>query len=118
MTAKIRFDLKWHGGLAKTRERAATARGLHNAAEHLLDKAVEVTPIEHLGLVETGTATSDAAQLRAAVSFDGEYAVVQHEDLELDHDAGKTSKYLEAPFHAEQDEMRRIIAAELGQELR
>lgn len=114
---KVRFELKWHGGLVKARERAATMRGLDKAADHLLAAALDIVPYETFDLSDTGTTSSDRSQLKAAVSFDGEYAVWQHEDLDLQHDAGRSAKYLETPFNTERDELMRIMAAELGQEL-
>ncbi|MEV0586322.1 hypothetical protein [Nonomuraea sp. NPDC050310] len=117
MVARIRMDLKWKGGLAKARSRAATMRGLERAAEHLYDASQELVPTETLALKESGTVSSDASQLRAAVSYDTEWAVWQHEDPDLEHEAGERSKYLERPFNTERDELRRLIAAELGQEL-
>lgn len=118
MTAKVRTEVKWRGGYVEARERAGLMRGLDAAADHLLEAAQEITPIEEFDLIDTGTATSDASQLKAAVSFDGPYAVWQHEDLNLDHDPGRSAKYLETPFHGERDEILRIIAAELGASLR
>lgn len=121
MSRKTTFDLRWYGGLAIARERKATARGLGRAADHLRDKAVEITPVENLDLVNSGTSSLDQKALKAAVSFgaglDEEYTVRQHEDLDLQHDAGKSSKFLERPFNSERGEMQRIIAAELGREL-
>jgi hypothetical protein len=111
-------QMSWDAKAIKEREHAAAVRGLDRAADHLLDAALVVTPIEFYDLVETGTASTDASQMRSAVSFDGPYSIWQHENLELAHDPGKSSKYLEEPFLAEKDEMLRIMADEIGQALR
>lgn len=118
MTAKVRMELTWRGRYVEERERFGLMQGLDAGADHLLDAALEITPFETDYLADTGIATTDASQLKAAVSFDGEYAVWQHEDLDLEHDAGRSAKYLETPFYGEKDEILRIIARELGASLR
>ncbi|MFB4294794.1 hypothetical protein ACBI99_44695 [Nonomuraea sp. ATR24] len=111
--AKMTFN----GAAIKARAHEAAGRGLQRAVEHLLDEALVYTPIEYYDLVESGLAVSDPATLQGAVSFDGPYAIWQHENLDLGHDPGKSAKYLEGPFLAEQDELLRIIGAAINQEL-
>jgi len=101
------------GGVKK-----ASSRGLSLAAEHILGVARDRAPIEEHILEESGfTSTAGVHALRAAVSFDTPYAVKQHEDMTLKHDAGRSAKYLESAFNSEQDAVKQIIAAELRGEL-
>ncbi|HEY8394726.1 MAG TPA: minor capsid protein [Thermaerobacter sp.] len=98
-------------------ERAAAARGLKLAAEHLLQTSRAIVPIEEGTLERSGVASVDEPALRAAVAYDTPYAVRQHEDLTLRHDAGRTAKYLERPMHSERSTMLALIAAEIRREL-
>lgn len=90
--------------------RAAAARGLHLAAEHVLTEANDRVPIEEGTLQRSGRASVDAEDLRAAVSYDTPYAVPVHEDMTARHDPGRAAKWLELTMAAEAETVRRIIA--------
>jgi len=90
--------------------RKAAARGLAIGAEHVLGEAKNRVPIEEHILEESGTVTTDPANLQAAVVFDTPYAVYQHETFGLKHDAGREAKYLENAMNAETAAVREIIA--------
>ncbi|MCC5580586.1 hypothetical protein IMZ11_33710 [Microtetraspora sp. AC03309] len=110
--------VKWNGDRIRAQERKAAARGLRRAVDHLKDKAVEITPVEDLSLVRSATASVDEKKLTGAVSFDGEHAVKQHEDLELKHDPGKQAKFLEQPMDTERRAMLAMVADELSRGLK
>ncbi len=95
MRSDVKF--KWYGPKVTQEIRDAAARGLHLGAELVLEESNRVVPIEvgTPGLLSSGVASSDPEQLRAMVSYDTPYAVVQHEDLTLHHDLGRKAKYLE-----------------------
>jgi hypothetical protein len=99
-------------------ERAGTVKGLRLAGEHVLAASRAVVPIEEATLERSGTASVDASNLRGAVSYDTPYAVVQHEDLSLRHDSGRTAKYLERPLAEEAGTVAEIIAAQVRRALR
>ena len=105
-------------GSAVRRSKAGAVRGLTLAVEHILQVSNTHVPIEEGTLERSGKASVDAGSLRGAVSYDTEYAVVQHEDLTLQHDAGRTAKYLERAMTGERSTARELIAravrAELG----
>lgn len=103
---------KWHGDRAKATIAGGRSKGLRLGAEHLLGASRAVVPIDEATLERSGTATVDEAQGKAAVSYDTVYAVKQHEELDWQHDAGRTAKYLERPMHEEAEAIRGIIAAE------
>ncbi|GAW50612.1 MULTISPECIES: hypothetical protein [unclassified Nocardioides] len=92
-------------------------RGLKLGGEHVLDVAVAHTPIEEGTLSRTGKVSTDEAALKAAVSFDGPYAVVQHEDLTLRHDPGRTAKFLENAFNSQRMVIAQIITTSIRREL-
>lgn len=110
-------ELEWHGDQVMEAIRAATAKGLTLAAEHLLQTSRELVPIEEGTLERSGVATVDEAQLKAAVSYDTPYAVRQHEELDWRHDDGRQAKFLEQPAATEADTMAEIIASQIRRAL-
>lgn len=106
-------DLEKLVGAART----GAARGLALAAEHVLGEARKIVPHEEGTLERSGTASVDPDKLTAAVSFDTPYAVRQHEDLSLKHNAGRRAKYLEGPLTESTAITRAIVAAEIRREL-
>lgn len=95
--------------------RDGAERGVGLAAEHILGASNEHVPLEYGDLQSSGVASSDG--LTAAVSYDTPYAVYQHEEMGLRHDAGRTAKYLENAVHDEADAAANIIAASIRGEL-
>jgi hypothetical protein len=98
--------------------RQGSALGLRLAAEHVLAVSRGRVPIEEATLERSGVATVDEANLTAAVSYDTPYAVRQHEELNYQHDAGRTAKYLERPLIEEADTATALIAAQVRRALR
>jgi hypothetical protein len=88
------------------------------AGEHVLQVARRRVPIEEGTLERSGTASVDENSLTAGVSFDTPYAVRQHEDMTLRHDAGRSAKYLEGPVQEEAATVVRIVAAQVRRSLR
>lgn len=97
--------------------RAGARRGLFLATEHLLQVSRTHVPIEEGTLERSGVASVDDERLAGAVSYDTVYAVKQHEDLTLQHDAGRTAKYLERAFDSERHQVAELIAREIRREL-
>lgn len=116
MTQRAR--LNWNGDAILAAERQGAVRGLRLAAEHVLAESRRRVPIEEATLERSGTATVDESTLTAAVAYDTPYAVRQHEELNYQHDAGRTAKYLEAPMAEEADTVAEIIAAQVRRSLR
>ena len=81
--------------------REGAADGLEEWAEFVLQESSQLVPIEEGTLQNSGTVEVDRENLKAAVGYGNggasDYAVVQHEDLSLRHDSGRTGKYLERP---------------------
>ncbi|TQJ60482.1 minor capsid protein [Arthrobacter sp. SLBN-83] len=103
------WNLHLNGQVDESLKRAAN-RGLALAAEHVLGESNKTVPIEEATLERSGTTSTDKSRLRAAVSYDTPYAVKQHEDLTLRHDAGRSAKYLENALNSEVPAVREIIA--------
>lgn len=113
-----RARVRWNGQAADRAARAGALRGVRLAAEHLLTESRARVPIEEGTLERSGTVTVDEAGPSAVVSYDTPYAVRQHEDMTLRHDAGRTAKYLEQPLAEESATMQAIIAAQVRRALR
>jgi hypothetical protein len=111
---RMRFD----GAPAARELRAAAARGLFLGAEHVLGLATDRVPLDEGYLQSTGTASVDEPSLTGMVSFDGPYAVRQHEELTWRHAPGRTAKYLENALNAARPEVAALIAAELRRAMR
>lgn len=90
-------------------------KGLDLASEHLLGEAVDQSPIEEGTLGRSGKTSRQ--DLKAAVSFDTPYAVVQHEDMTFAHDPGRNAKYLERPMNSERTVLGKIIATSVRREI-
>lgn len=95
----------------------AAVRGLALAAEHVLGESNKNIPHEEGILEGTGSTSVDARELQAAISYDTPYAAVQHEDMTLRHDNGRSAKYLENALNGETDAVRNIIAKAIKKEL-
>lgn len=89
------------------RARAGAEKGLAMALELLLTTARSRVPIEEGTLERSGATTRDG--LRGTVSFDTPYAVVQHERMDMRHDAGRQAKYLESAMADDAETARRVI---------
>lgn len=113
-----RFQLDFNGAAVARELRAAAERGLVLAAEHVLTQAQALVPLDEGYLQSTGTASVDEGTLTAAVSYDGPYAVRQHEELDWRHAPGRQAKYLEQPLNASRAEVAAIIAAQLRRAMR
>jgi hypothetical protein len=104
-------------GILGRKVREAAARGLSDAAEMLLDEANQIVPHQEGTLEGSGTASVDATNLRAAVSYDTPYALRQHEDTRLSHPGGRQAKYLERTFQQHGPKAAEHIAAEMRKAL-
>ncbi|MEU1141778.1 hypothetical protein ABZ392_33720 [Streptomyces sp. NPDC005885] len=112
------FRLRFERVAVAQELRAAAARGLLLAAEHVLTESQQVVPLDESPLMQSGTASVDGSSLTAMVSYDTPYAVVQHERLDYRHAPGRTAKYLEGPLNANRSEVLALIAAQLRRALR
>jgi hypothetical protein len=109
--------LSWNGPQAKAATKRGAARGLRLWAEHVLEEANRIVPIQESTLLKSGTVSVDEGALRAAVSYDTPYAVRQHEELDYHHDAGRQAKYLEMPLNASQQTGQALVSREINKAL-
>ena len=110
--------LRWYGPQVKAKTRRGAARGLYLWAEHVLEEATRIVPLQEGTLERSGVASVDDSALRAAVSYDTPYACRQHEDLTLQHPRGRQAKYLETPLNASKDKGMKLVQREIKAALR
>ena len=101
---------------AREGERKGTKRGLLVGAEHVLGVSNERVPHED-GDLERSGAVSQTDDGTTAISYDTDYAVVQHEDTSLHHDSGRQAKYLESAMIEERATVLQIVAAAIRKEV-
>lgn len=103
--------IEWNGAHVGEEMHHWLAEGLGHAVEFLLGESSPIVPLDEGTLDRSGVASTDDERLEGAVSYDTPYAVIQHENLDYQHDPGRTAKYLERPFMEKQPEMLELIAA-------
>ncbi len=101
------MSVQWNTNVTDAITEAAQT-GIYEAAEALLDQAIEKTPVQDGILRASGMATQEG--LQAAVSFNTPYAVKQHEELGYQHPGGGEAKYLEKPANSFGPTMESIVA--------
>lgn len=84
--------------------------GLLVGGEHVLGVSNQQVPLEEGDLARSGAVSQDGATKRTAISYDTPYAVRQHEDMALKHDAGRNAKFLERAIASEADKVLQIVA--------
>lgn len=89
---------------------ASGKRGMFLAGEHVLGVANTRVPHESGDLQRSGAVSQDDSTGATAVSYDTDYAVRQHEDESLSHDAGRESKFLENSMISERETALAIVA--------
>jgi hypothetical protein len=105
-------SLTWNGAAVSAEIERGIERGVAEAAHHLLEQANRHVPedpdrrLERSGKVSTDGDT-------AAVSYDTDYAVIQHERLDYHHEPGREAKWLERTGNAERRELAEIVAARI-----
>lgn len=97
------------------RARVGAEKGVGMALELLLATARSRVPIEEGTLERSGATAQDG--LHGTVSFDTPYAVRQHEDMTMRHDAGRQAKYLESAMADDADTARAVIGEQIRRAL-
>jgi hypothetical protein len=90
----VKISVKLNAQVTK-RMHDAAAQALSDIAEDDLRETLLVVPIEEGTLGRSGFVEVDTGNLTAQVAFDTPYALRQHEDPTLRHDAGRKDHFLE-----------------------
>jgi hypothetical protein len=94
--------------------RRAANQGLEEAAEMVKDLSDTRIPYDEGGLLRSGKVSTDPLKMEAAVSYDTEYAVRQHEFMDQVHPGGRQAKYLEDSFN----QLRPVLASHIAAVIR
>ncbi|GAA4945964.1 hypothetical protein GCM10023334_058620 [Nonomuraea thailandensis] len=116
--ARARFNAKVNAEEITAEIRRAAGRGLRHATEHVLSVSNQRVPHDEGTLERSGAAVVDENELRSVVSYDGSYAVPQHENLDYKHKPGRTAKFLELAVREEREVVRLLIAKQIRQVLK
>lgn len=113
--------MSWSNGINLSRvldhTREGANDGLELAAEHVLGISDAHVPIEEGTLSRSGKVSTDPGRLKSAVSYDTPYAAVQHEDMSMRHDPGRSAKFLENAFNGERRTVAEIITTSIRRRL-
>lgn len=90
----MKLSVKMNTAVPKRMHEAA-ADALADILEDALRESNQVVPIEEATLQRSGFTELDRENLTGQVAYDTPYAVRQHEDPTLKHDAGRKDHYLE-----------------------
>jgi hypothetical protein len=115
MTQNVRVD--WHGDAVARRARRDADRGIAAGADHIRDVAVRRAPTRTGALRASARTVAEPGSGTAAVTFDADYAVYQHENLDYRHDDGGP-KFLETAMVSERGAVARLVQAEIRAALR
>ena len=107
-------ELDWRGEEVEKTIKKAARVALVAATEHLLDEAVQRTPVETGTLRNSAKASYDDDT--GMVSYNTPYAARQHEEVGWSHQDGQ-AKYLETALLDSQAKIQQIIAQEVKKAL-
>lgn len=110
MADNVRVD--WNGDTIALRGQRGAARGAQAGAEHVREVSVRRAPVRTGRLRDSARVSTDPQTGQAAVTYDPDYAVYQHERLDYQHETGGP-KFLESALVSERGEVGRIMQAEI-----
>lgn len=103
---------------ATTGAKKGRNRGLLVAGEHVLGVSNSMVPHEEGHLQNSAAVSQDEDSGVTAVSYNTPYAVRQHEDTSLSHDAGRQAKFLEDALSQTRDKVLAIVKESIRQEMK
>lgn len=110
------------GGLKKLRDTTAVgaSRGLRKAAAFVLRESQKIVPVDTGALRASGRVVVEGEGFgtRCTVSYNTDYAIYVHEDLNAAHRPGKTAKYLVRVIVEQRDQIVRIAVDEARRHIR
>lgn len=114
MAKNVRVD--WHGNVIARRAWRSADRGVAAGDEHVRDVSVDRAPRRTGALPASARTVQEPGTATAAVTFDADYAVYQHEDLTYQHDDGGP-KFLETALVSERNAVAELIQTEIRRAL-
>lgn len=111
-----RITLRWEGDALTGRALDGAWIGLEIGSELVLQRSRNVVPNDEGTLERSGNTSGDRSTMTTAVSYDTPYARRQHE-VPMQHQDGRTDKYLERPWRASREDIARILQAQIRKAL-
>jgi hypothetical protein len=106
------MTLHWRGEEVAREIHRRACIAARRGAEDLFDAAQQTVPTDPGDeLAHSGKVTSD--ENVSAVSYATDYAVLQHERMDYEHDPGRTPKWLERAMSGRRTEIARIVRRDL-----
>jgi len=122
----MKFGMKWRGREIEERVTRAAAKGMLDAAEHLLEHANRTVPHDEGTLERSGSVYPDTPlgvigqEMRVAVFYDTPYAARLHESEpgEYNFRGRGQRKWLERAIQERQEAIRDYVAEQVRSALR
>lgn len=101
----------------------AAGRALYEEANNIMASSKVIVPHDLGALADSGDVSSPEIHGDAVVvelGYGGPatpYAIIQHEDMSLRHDPGRTAKYLERPVLSRANDLGHALRARIAQAL-
>ena len=97
MSGRVRVKLKLDKALIKQVTKNGCKRGTWMALDHLASVSKDQVPLDQGPLKNSCVVDVNEDGSQGTVSYDTPYAVVQHENMQYNHQRGRKAKYLEDP---------------------
>lgn len=99
----------------RTKNPAGVARGIKKMAAFFLRESNKIVPVDTGELQESGHLENSGTGSRTEVDivYDADHAVIVHEDLEAQHAAGTSAKYLEIAIRENKEQGQEILRKEV-----
>ena len=111
MSRGFKVDVRLDKAKIKNITKQCTKKGTWSALDHLAAVSKEQVPLDQGPLKNSCYVDVAEDGSSGTVSYDTPYAVVQHENMQFQHQRGRKAKYLEDPANDSgvQREMRELI---------
>ena len=97
MSGRVRVRLKLDKALIKQVTKSGSKRATWMALDHLASVSKDQVPLDQGPLKNSCGVDVNEDGSQGTVSYDTPYAVVQHENMQYNHQRGRKAKYLEDP---------------------
>lgn len=97
MSRKFRLDIRLDKAKIRNVTQQCTKKGTWSALDHLAAKSKEQVPLDQGPLKNSCYVDVADDGSSGTVSYDTPYAIVQHENMQYQHQRGRKAKYLEDP---------------------
>lgn len=120
MSKSFRLDIRLDKAKIRSLTRECSKKSTWTALDHLAAVSKEQVPLDQGPLKNSCYVDVNEDGSQGTVSYDTPYAVVQHENMQFQHQRGRKAKYLEDPAHDSQvrHEMLSLMQKSFSGEMR